>query len=158
MQAVQARQEAARGARRKNVCELHWRAVGHTHGAAADLQLRLPPRFPRNSPFFVVSTRNNDLSVLPLSTHRELSEKTKLLLLQAGGGYRQKVPCLTPNSFVMVNYKTFHLKHHLAFVKILPSNRPNYFLSLFILFYEGKMAKISPKINKIEIWLNRAQK
>ena len=82
VQAVQARQEAARGARRKNVCELHWRAVGHTHGAAADLQLRLPPRFLRNSPFFVVLTRNNDLSVLQLSTNRELSERTKLLLLQ----------------------------------------------------------------------------
>ena len=38
------------------------------------------------------------------------------------GGYRQKVPCFTPNSFVMVNNKTFHLKHHLVFVKICPPN------------------------------------
>ena len=28
--------------------------------------------------------------------------------------------CLTPNSFVMVNYKTFHLTHHLVFVKFCP--------------------------------------
>ena len=35
-------------------------------------------------------------------------------------GYRQKVSCFTPNSFVMVNYKTFHLKHHIVFVKICP--------------------------------------
>ena len=25
-----------------------------------------------------------------------------------------------PNSFVMVNYKTFHLKHYIVFVKICP--------------------------------------
>ena len=36
------------------------------------------------------------------------------------GVYRQKVPCFTPNSFVMVNYKTFHLKHYIVFVKICP--------------------------------------
>ena len=36
------------------------------------------------------------------------------------GGYRQKIPCFTPNSFVMNNCKTFHLKHHLGFVKICP--------------------------------------
>ena len=28
--------------------------------------------------------------------------------------------CCTPNSFVMVNYKTFHLKHYIVFVKICP--------------------------------------
>ena len=36
------------------------------------------------------------------------------------GGYRQKVSCFSPNSFVMVNYKTFHLKHYIVFVKIGP--------------------------------------
>ena len=35
-------------------------------------------------------------------------------------GYRQKVASCTPNSFVMVKYKTFHLKHYIVFVKICP--------------------------------------
>ena len=30
--------------------------------------------------------------------------------------------CFTPNSIVMINYKTFHLKHYIVFVKICPPN------------------------------------
>ena len=40
------------------------------------------------------------------------------------GGYRFTkmtfFSYFTPNSFVMVNYKTFHLKHYIVFMKICP--------------------------------------
>ena len=50
----------------------------------------------------------------PLPLSREQKDLTELL------GYRQKCSCCTPNSFVMVNYKTFNQKHYIVFVKICP--------------------------------------
>ena len=41
---------------------------------------------------------------------------------RTGGGFTNISSCVTPNSFVMVNYKTFYLKHYIFFVKICPPN------------------------------------
>ena len=43
-----------------------------------------------------------------------------LFILNNRAGYRQKVSCFLGNSFVMVQYKTFDLKHYIVFVKIGP--------------------------------------
>ena len=65
--------------------------------------------------------------------------------------------CFTPNFFVMVNYKTFHLKHYIVFVKICPPTGQITFYPIL----QGKngqnkpenqqnwnMAKIAPKSDK----------
>ena len=45
-------------------------------------------------------------------------------------GYRQKVSCFLGNSFVMVQYKTFDLKHYIVFVKIGPPTGQITFLAV----------------------------
>ena len=67
----------------------------------------IPPCCPSTAPLFVRKSYCKDgRAIIHMHFNR--------------GVYRQKVPCFTPNSFVMVNYKTFHLKHYIVFVKICP--------------------------------------
>jgi hypothetical protein len=45
----------------------------------------------------------------------------------------KKVSCLPPNSYFMVHYKTFDLKHYIVFCEKKTPNRPNYFLDFPII-------------------------
>ena len=53
----------------------------------------------------------------------------KELKVSFKGKSKSKVSGLPPNSYVVIQYKTFSLKHYIAFLKKKASNRPNYFLT-----------------------------
>ena len=70
----------------------------------------------------IIYTTFQNYKAVPLSFHQRscLILKIEMGLFLTRGGYKQKVSSFSPNSFVMVKYKTFHLKHHIVFVKICP--------------------------------------
>ena len=49
-----------------------------------------------------------------------LKQEMLVMITMIRGGYTSKVSHFSSNSFVMVKYKTFHLKHYIVFVKICP--------------------------------------
>ena len=81
-----------------------------------------------------------DLTVLGPVVFLLQTGQDGLSTLKLGGvkNYQSELfPCLPPNSFVMVKYKTFHLKHYIVFVKKMPPTGQ-------ITFWDdtSKMAKI----------------
>ena len=55
-------------------------------------------------------------------------------------GYRYKVSCFPPKSFVVVNYEPFHQKHYIVFVKICP---PTGQITFWISPLQGQKIKLS---------------
>ena len=57
---------------------------------------------------------------------------------------------LPPSSYVMIQYKTFSLKHYIVFLKKKASNRPNYFLTRPIKNRKGwlAIAKLKPLVER----------